>query len=87
MWRPLTAYLAERADRVILVTDDPERAFERNVVAGLRRPGDLAGYLEVECRQRQTLYGVARHVVDYRAVDLRAAAAAFVTRVRALTRS
>ncbi len=84
---PLTAYLAERADRVILVTDDPERAFERNVVAGHRRLDDLDRYLEVEFRQRQALYGVAPHVVDYKMVGLDDALTLFVTLVRALART
>jgi hypothetical protein len=66
----LARYLAPRRDRVVLVMDDPEAAFGRNVTAGHRGPNDSRDYLEVEFRQREALYSLAEHVVDYRKVGM-----------------
>jgi hypothetical protein len=66
----LAGFLAERADRVVLVIDDAWLAFVRNVEAGHRVVTAFADYHRREYRDRAQLYDTAGRKVDYRAVKM-----------------
>jgi len=62
----LERYLAPRRERVVLIMDDAERAFQRNLQQGHRTLLGRAEYIETEYTSRKDLYTVADWCIDCR---------------------
>ncbi len=62
----LIAYLEPRRHRTVLIMDDPEAVFGRNVAAGHNPPDAFTHYKALEFDAREPLYALAGNVIDYR---------------------